>query len=54
MESYDDLMEWTKTAVADGCAIQQDSRGIFWAENWEGKSCGEFDPKSCRGFLDYN
>ncbi len=54
MEQFDDLVEWAQTAQLDGCAIRQDSRGIYWAENWEGKSCGEYNPTDGQGFLHYS
>ncbi len=53
MELYDELIDWAQTAQADGCAIQKDDRGIYWAENWEGKSCGEYNPTTNQGFLKY-
>ena len=52
-EIYDDIKEWAKAAVYDGCAVHKDCRGIYWAENWEGRSCGEFNPTTNTGFLKY-
>ncbi len=53
MELYHDLIEWAQAAKYDGCGVQYDDRGIWWAENWEGKSCGEYNPTTNQGFLKY-
>ncbi len=53
MDFFDDLVEWARAAHLDGCGIQQDCRGIYWAENWEGKSCGEYNPTTGQGFLNF-
>ncbi len=54
MELFDDIMEWAQAVQYDGCGIQQDNRGIYWAENWTGQSCGEFNPATGQGFLHYS
>ncbi len=51
MELFNDLIEWARATRDDGCGIQQDDRGIYRAENWEGKSMGEFNPAEGQGFL---
>ena len=54
MEHFDNFGMWIRALTIDGCGLRRDSRGIWWAENWEGKSCGEFDPVQGEGFLDYS
>ncbi len=51
METFDDLMEWAQAADLDGYGIHLDDRGIYWAEDWFGKSAGEFDLTINQGFL---
>ncbi len=51
MELFDDLMEWAQAAALDGLGIHQDDRGLYWAEDWFGKSAGEFNPTLNQGFL---
>ncbi len=53
MELFDDYADWARAAVYDGCAVHCDDRGIYWAENWEGRSCGEYNPTTNSGFLNY-
>ncbi len=53
MEYFDNLVEWARAANFDGCGIQRDHCGIYWAENWLGQSCGEFDPSTNKGFLNF-
>ena len=54
MDYYEDFNEWLRDLVYDGCAARKDSRGIYWAENWLGRCCGEFNPVTNTGFLDYS
>lgn len=51
-ELFDDLIEWARAADYAGCGIRE--RGDhYWAENWEGRNCGEFYPSKQEGYLDF-
>ncbi len=52
-ELFDDFGQWVQALTLDGCGLRKDWTGLWWAENWEGKSCGEFDPTTNTGFLQF-
>ncbi len=53
MEQFEDFDEWANTLLSEGCAPRCDDRGVWWAENWEGKSCGEWYPWRNSGYLNF-
>ena len=52
-EEFTSLQEWAQAADQDGCGIRQ--RGDhYWAENWDGRNCGEYYPSKQEGYLHYD
>lgn len=54
LEQFDNEHDWTYAAIVEGgCGVRQ--RGdTLWAENWEGRNCGEYYPSKQEGYLNFS
>lgn len=52
-EEFTTLQEWLYAAVVEGgCGLRQ-RKDYYWAENWDGRNCGEYYPSKEQGYLEF-
>ena len=52
-EQFDDLQVWLYVAAVEGGCGLRKRANTLWAENWEGRCCGEWDYDTEQGWTDF-